>query len=1064
MSLLEIKHFFHGIIKVTVRKSRKLMEKRISHYAFQHWPSGPIQGFLNIMKCTDPGNHIPDNNQSDVINSTDPGNHIPDNIQSLQPLKANDGIEEPIPASPESTRPLAGPMDLVQKTTASTTDNFDYSVVIDNNRKSIMERLDFFHVDFERNEKKRKLFVMLKNYLEDRHPLKRQIETISEETCHAIIRLIENNPTKSIRADRVPRKIVNYCFKYSATSPLAGLYDLVERATVRSIVVPMEVESDPFPGIPLVNPDNICYLNALVNGVKANKSSREFIGKDTTVVATHLMALFDQNPSSTAADLRGCLPQPLFAAGKQSDPHEAWMFLVDKLPILRANSLVTLKTTLTCADCQRTVVSLEKVPSPSRLCHSTTEEILSYETTTGMVNPQLCPHCYKIEHMTEEIIISEASQILCFNAMRYDSQAIVVSKNIELGGRRYKVRAVVTHIGENRHRGHYITDIFHKNQWWTVNDDKIYKATVEPSGGYLFFYEAVDEPMETGQQQEEMPTTTRPRAKKTNKKVAQRAVDAIIQQKHNVEAMKAIRREGIQNLNNKKSNSSDVRTDNPAIIGGLTMNLDIKDNYVMSGTCIVCNTAWFKKDIGARTKKCTKCASERNLEIPTYGEKNDMVPGKPQQCLLDLTFIEECCIQKASPLLHLYCRKGGLTGSKGNVIAFEQDLSVLVTILPRLPKDLPFIVLQTQGQSPVQLKVRPDKIREALQSLIANSPAYHDVVLSEENLQYYEQNEGQVHGLQELRYDWEQSKKSKEREQLPVLIPEKDDITEEMLSGDMPVPDSMVPKVTQTAGVLDLLLKATKETDDNGQSQQSTHVVGEGGDVEMTDTSDEEQPMQTDENLSKNARKKRKKKEKKIRRKALHEGEKQYAWPTRGTTALSEYTTVGYYSMCYPTLFPNGKGDITLGVRPGKTPEFRDWILHLMEQADRRFIEHPTFAMVVANQLQRRTALSVGNVVARDAKLQDLSMEEFRAKLSVDVDAVLGMLRYYSKNLIGSPQYFHHQMIMACAFLDHIRLRSEDKEMFNLFITLSPADFHWDDLHQLFKQSKDYLGKTVIVQ
>jgi hypothetical protein len=133
-----------------------------------------------------------------------------------------------------------------------------------------------------------------------------------------------------------------------------------------------------------------------------------------------------------------------------------------------------------------------------------------------------------------------------------------------------------------------------------------------------------------------------------------------------------------------------------------------------------------------------------------------------------------------------------------------------------------------------------------------------------------------------------------------------------------------------------------------------------------------------------------------------------------------------------------------------------------MEQADGRFQQHPIFAMVMANQLQRRIAMGVGNVVAQDAKLQDLSMGEFRAKMTEDVDGTLGMLRYYSKNLAGSPQYFHHQMIQACAFLDHIRLRSKEKEMFNVFLTLSASDMHWDDLHQHFQQSKDYLGKTVI--
>ena len=48
--------------------------------------------------------------------------------------------------------------------------------------------------------------------------------------------------------------------------------------------------------------------------------------------------------------------------------------------------------------------------------------------------------------------------------------------------------------------------------------------------------------------------------------------------------------------------------------------------------------------------------------------------------------------------------------------AFEQDLTDLTVELPRLPKDLPFVVLQTQdGRKPeLEIKVRPDVLKKAL--------------------------------------------------------------------------------------------------------------------------------------------------------------------------------------------------------------------------------------------------------------------------------------------------------------------------------------------------------------
>ncbi len=43
-----------------------------------------------------------------------------------------------------------------------------------------------------------------------------------------------------------------------------------------------------------------------------------------------------------------------------------------------------------------------------------------------------------------------------------------------------------------------------------------------------------------------------------------------------------------------------------------------------------------------------------------------------------------------------------------------------------------------------------------------------------------------------------------------------------------------------------------------------------------------------------------------------------------------------------------------------------------------------------------------------------------------------------------------------------MRITSQDKGMFNFFQTFSAADLHWDNLHRLFPNSDQYLGKKPV--
>ena len=185
------------------------------------------------------------------------------------------------------------------------------------------------------------------------------------------------------------------------------------------------------------------------------------------------------------------------------------------------------------------------------------------------------------------------------------------------------------------------------------------------------------------------------------------------------------------------------------------------------------------------------------------------------------------------------------------MIAFENDLQPLCKVLPRLPKDLPILVIQTQDKDKYPLRVRHEKVKNALIYLKDHNPAYKDIVISDENLTVYKEFEDQdkpVEGIQVQIYDGEDFQKTDEE-----IVHETETIKESDLNGDIPFASSTVAEMTTSK-------------DNMGLIKEAIQLVGE------------------------------KEKELKFNR------------PKRKEEPVSEFIEY-YYSMAFPNLFPDGTGD-----------------------------------------------------------------------------------------------------------------------------------------------------------
>lgn len=220
-------------------------------------------------------------------------------------------------------------------------------------------------------------------------------------------------------------------------------------------------------------------------------------------------------------------------------------------------------------------------------------------------------------------------------------------------------------------------------------------------------------------------------------------------------------------------------------------------------------------------------------------------------------------------------RRGGLSSIRGNSIAFPQDVSGVANKLPRLPQDMPYIYLtRSKDDKQVKLKIRVKETVQALRDLKAISSVYDDIEISEENIAFYENCNGEFNPPHVLHQEWESS----ESEQ-PRAGPMTDEIEVEEISDkfdfDAPNPNSVVPQNVNNKTSKELLKKAIMPDEEeeiidsqmtlgsdfsNNDSQDKIINAADGEEMEVVET---------------------------------------MPYPTLAPEPLSEFS-LGYYQKCFP--------------------------------------------------------------------------------------------------------------------------------------------------------------------
>ena len=76
----------------------------------------------------------------------------------------------------------------------------------------------------------------------------------------------------------------------------------------------------------------------------------------------------------------------------------------------------------------------------------------------------------------------------------------------------------------------------------------------------------------------------------------------------------------------------------------------------------------------------------------------DTLPSAIKEAFENLTMVEEMLESPILAVMSVYRLPGGALINRGFCANFSQDLDNFLTILPRLPKDLPLLVLKKKNQ------------------------------------------------------------------------------------------------------------------------------------------------------------------------------------------------------------------------------------------------------------------------------------------------------------------------------------------------------------------------------
>jgi hypothetical protein len=401
-----------------------------------------------------------------------------------------------------------------------------------------------------------------------------------------------------------------------------------------------------------------------------------------------------------------------------------------------------------------------------------------------------------------------------------------------------------------------------------------------------------------------------------------------------------------------------------------------------------------------RDSVCARCqrADKGKEDVFLYGTANNMDPGEMPD-LPELSQVEEMLIARVHVFIEVRQVRGQQYKYKGHIVNFLRDTGRVYNTLPLLPNDLDIVILRPSNTSA-------------------------DPRMQRQFVRDFKVRRGAV--LQWLLFLRDHHAGYRDIE-----------ISQEALNR-LPVDDNVIDDILLHE-VEPEELSCNANGEDTEQEADEEEVPPESAavpdllahDTEIEEIRQQIQPLCTYLSL-----------------------------PSFRRTPISEFNrSQPLLSWAFPTLYHRGQAEYTLPRE--RTVAFPEYVKHLIKYKDGRFARHPRFRYVVFNTIMRRQVNTRAGFFVRNRDDEEptstMSIDDFRTAFeddSAESEALINSITRFSGSLRGTRPFWGGKRRQLEAFVKNLGSP-------HLFVTLSPADLHWDDLMQRMPQYGDWRDGTV---
>ena len=403
---------------------------------------------------------------------------------------------------------------------------------------------------------------------------------------------------------------------------------------------------------------------------------------------------------------------------------------------------------------------------------------------------------------------------------------------------------------------------------------------------------------------------------------------------------------------------------------------------------------------------CTECKIrksymlDQSTTLPLWYDEDGVKQYHLPNELSCLREAEKLLIAQLNLYVPLHHILHGQHGCKGHVCCFQQEVGEVCKTLPRLPNDVKLIRvvkrfrLEDKSIGTMAFSVRKQVVLDALRWLKQFNVLYHDIVIEENNLLWIEDGvEQDLPGVEIIDKEKERNASQKD----------------------------LGPSTDQIADVLEKELyheevSGTTRLETNGQCSTESNDVCRGIEV------------------------------------SIHKSGKTASmpWPYVAREAVTEYDTESnVFPKAFPWLFPGGFGDYRHFREEKLTVS--DWARRMLLYEDGRFAKDKFWGFFALNYATRQKNQSSGGYfVDSFYKAGKVPLAKIKKDIEQGSTEWIDKITYYTQRVKGSPGFWRAKRAEVYSWVNHHVQAGHGAP--NFFITLSCAEYQWEDVKRLIRE------------